>query len=87
MVDVCGLEYKLIGLDNFIAKPSPYKLLRGHAVVSYKAHYGKGEGPQYTYPRQSFDAEMRAKQKVQKHCHAARQQRKNELSQRQSEKH
>lgn len=87
MVDVCGLENKLIGLDNFRAKPCPQKLLRSHAVVSYKAHYRKGEGPQNTYPRQSFDAEMRAKQKVQKYRHAARQQRKNELSQRQSEKH
>lgn len=87
MVDVCGLENELIGLDYFRAKPCPYKLLRGHAVVSYKAHYGKGEGPQNTYPRQSFDSEMRAKQKVQKHRHAACENRKYELSQRQSEKH
>ena len=67
--------------------PRPDKLLGVHTVVFDKAHQRKRRSTEDTYPTEGFRSEVRAQQKIQTYRHTAGKHRKNELSERQSEKH
>ena len=84
---VDGFECQFLRHQHFGFQEGEQRLFRRHAVIGEKADAGKRQRAENADPGHGFDAEESAQQKVQARSNAAGQDRKNELSEIETEVH
>ena len=87
VINIGGVKYQLLRHQKLRLYPRIDCFLCGHTVVLHKTKCRKRGSTQNAHPRYGFRANIRFEQKIQSYCNATSENRKNELSERQSKKH